>query len=304
MRKQTGRTTAILRAFVSGSLACFALAFGAAGHAQAQEIEPGEFTALPAGTNLVMGYYVYAHNTTYNQARGQTFKNSGLEVNVGVGRYVHFFDLGGHPAVFQLVQPFGSESGGNIAGQRVGSAFGAQDLSISGAYWFYSNPANKTYLNTTFFLYPPTGTYDKTSPINLGTNRWSGDVQLGLTKGVTERVSFDAEFDANFFGDNNESFPGNRTQKQNPILRGQLWLNYEWSKAFSTSLGWEGLFGGREQINGTFDGATGERQAIRAAATLFLSPTLQTIVELNHDVERTGGFKQDFGATLRVLKAF
>ena len=304
MRKKLSRAAAMMRVLAAGSLAGLALAFGLAGPVQAQEIEPGEFTALPAGTNLAIFYYIYAHNTSYNLAGGPTFNNSSLEQNFGVGRYVHFFDLGGHPAVIQLVQPFGSLSGANVGGQKVGSAFGAANLSISGSYWFYSNPATKTYFNTTAFLYPPTGTYDRTSPINVGTNRWEGDIQFGLTKGLTERISMDLAFDANFFGDNTKSFPGNRRQSEQPIYRGQIWATYEWSKAFFTSLGWEGLFGGREQINGNFDGAKGERQRIRAAGTLFLSPTLQTILELNHDVERTGGFRQEFGATVRVLKAF
>ena len=304
MRKQIGRMAELIRIIAAGSLACLALASCLASQARAQEIEPGEFIALPAGTNLAIFYYVYGHNTSYNLAGGPTFDNSSLEQNFGVGRYVHYFDLGGHPAVIQLIQPFGSLSGANVGGRRVGSAFGAANLSISGSYWFYSNSATKTHFNTTVFLYPPTGTYDRTSSINVGSNRWEGDIQFGLSKGLTDRISMDFAFDANFFGDNTKSFPGNRRQSQEPIYRGQIWATYEWSRAFFTSLGWEGLFGGREQINGNFDGVKGERQRIRAAGTLFLSPTLQTILEVNHDVERTGGFKQDFGLTLRVLKAF
>ena len=46
--------------------------------AEAQEIMPYEFTVLPVGTNLALGYYGYGQNTDYSVARGPTFRNSGL----------------------------------------------------------------------------------------------------------------------------------------------------------------------------------------------------------------------------------
>lgn len=281
-----------------------ALAAGSAGRAQAQEIEPYEFTPLPAGTNLAIGYYVYGHNTDFNVARGSTIKNSGVEVNVGVARYVHFIDIGGHPAGFQLIQSFGSLSAGHIDGQRLGSAFGAQQTTLSAFIWPYVNTATKTNFNTTVFLYPPIETYDSHSILNLGDNRWKGDIQIGLTQGIGDRFGFDAEFDVLFYGDNGSYFPGNRRLSQDTTYRTQFWANYRWSPAFTTSLGYEGLFGGSQQVNGVFDGSKTELQRIRANAALFLTPRLQTMLEVNHDVKVVGGFKQDIGATLRVVYVF
>lgn len=290
--------------FAMGGLICLAASIAGAGGAKSQEIEPFEFVPAPAGTNLLLGYYIYGHDTEYSIAGGPTIKNSGLEVNIGIARYVHYFDLAGHPAVLQILQPFGSESGGHIDGQSLGSAFGAQNTWLGGAFWPYSNQASKTYVITDFFIYPPDGTYDPHSALNLGDNRWDGDVQIGLSKGIGDHFSFDASFDAEFYGTNGNAAPFGGTLNQNPTYRGQLWLNWSWSKAFSTSIGWEGFFGGRQQLDGTFTGAKTEEQRIRAAAGLFLTPTFQTLIELNHDVQHSGGFKQDFGATLRVLYIF
>lgn len=99
-----------------GGLVCLLLAMGFATSAGAQEIEPYEFTPLPAGTNLAIGYYIYGHNTEFNIARGQTIKDSGVEVNIAVARYVHFVDIKGFPAGFQIIQPFGSLSAAHIDG--------------------------------------------------------------------------------------------------------------------------------------------------------------------------------------------
>lgn len=287
-----------------GGLVCLLLTMGSATRAGAQEIQPYEFTPLPAGTNLVMGYYVYGHNTDFNVARGNTIKNSGVEINVAVARYVHFFDIPGYPAGFQIIQPFGSLSGGHIGGQSIGSAFGAQNLQLSAFIFPYVNTATKTNTNITGFIYPPTGTYDRRSPLNLGDNRWRGDVQLGLTQGITENLAVDVSLDAQLYGDNSDYVPGNRRLSQDPSYRAQVWVNWRWNPGFTTSLGYEGLFGGLQQVNGFLDGSKTEVQRIRANAALFLTPRIQTMIELNHDVKVVGGFKQDFGTTLRVLYVF
>ena len=304
MQKRLKRAAGRLAALACAGPACLVLTVGTARRAQAQEIQPYEFTPLPAGTNLAMGYYIYGHQTDFNLARGNTIKDSGIEINVGVGRYVHFIDLKGFPAGFQIIQIFGSESAAHIDGQRLGSAFGAQNIALSAFIFPYVNTATKTNFSTAVFLYPPSGTYDRRSPINLGDNRWRGNLQLGLTQGIGERFAFDAEYDVQFYGDNDKYFPGTRRLSQDPTHRIQLWANWRWSPALSTSIGYEGFFGGDQQVNGFFAGTKTEAQRVRANAALFLSPTVQTMLELNHDVHVVGGFKQEFGATFRILKVF
>ncbi len=304
MDKKCSAAAASVLRLAWGALLCAGIAMCSPSDASAQEIQPYEFTPLPAGTNLAIGYYIYGHNTEFNVANGPTLRNTKLEVNIGVGRYVHFFDVAGHPAGFQIIQPFGSESGANVGGQRVGSAFGAQNITLSAFIWPYVNTATKTNVNTTVFLYPPTGTYDRNSAINLGSNRWEGDFQLGLTQGFGERIGVDLEFDAHFYGDNNQSFPRGTRLSQDPTYRVQVWGNYRWSPAFTTSIGYEGFFGGDQRLNNFLDGNKTDEHRIRANAALFLTPKLQTMLELNHDLSVTGGFKQDFGAQVRVLYAF
>lgn len=287
-----------------GGLVCLLLTVGSATRAGAQEIEPYEFVPLPAGTNLAIGYYVYGHQTEFNIARGSTIKDSGVEVNVGIARYVHYVDVAGHPAGFQIIQAFGSLSAAHIDGQRLGSAFGAQNTTLSAFIWPYVNTATKSNVILVGFVDPPDGTYDKRSAINLGDNRWRGDVQIGLSQGLTENLAFDAAFDVQFYGDNDSYVPGNRRLSQDPTYRAQLWANWRWNPALTTSIGYEGFYGGSQQVNGRFAGTKTEVQRLRANAALFLTPRVQTMLELNHDVKVVGGFKQDFGATLRVLYVF
>jgi hypothetical protein len=288
-----------------GGLICALLAVGAASRAEAQEeIEPYEFTVLPAGTNLALGYYAYGHDTDFNIARGPTVKNSGVEINLGVGRYVHLAEAFGYAAGFEIFQTFGSLSGAHVDGARVGSAFGAQNTALAAFIWPYVNQAAKTNVILVGFLFPPSGTYDSRSAINLGDNRTRGAVQIGITQGIGEHFGFDAALDAEFYGANDNEVPGDLRLTQNTSYRAQLWVNWRWTKAFSTSVGYEGIFGGSQYVNGVFNGSKTEMQRLRVNAALFVTPTLQTMLELNHDLHVVGGFKQEFGATLRVLYAF
>ena len=286
------------------SLIGLLLTAGWATNARAQEIEPYDFAPLPAGTNLAIGYYSYAHLTDYNIAGGPTIKGSGNEVNVGVGRYTHILSIGGYLGGYQIIQPFGSLSAAHIDDERLGSTFGAQNLVLSAFIWPYINTASKTDINLTGFVRPPTGSYDRRSPINLGDNRWSGDAQIGLYQGVTENFSFDLSFDTQFYGGNSDYVPGNRRLSQDPTYRAQVWANWRWSPAFTTSVGYEGFFGGKQYVDSSFSGNKTEEQRFRVNAALFLTPRLQTMVELNHDLHVVGGFKQDFGTTLRIVYAF
>ena len=284
---------------------CLAAALSFVRPAASQEIEPFEFVPLPAGTNLAIGYYVFGHGTEFNVANGPTFKNSKINVSVGIARYVHYFDVFGHPAGVQVIQGFGLPGiGANIGGQSLGHASGIQNTTLSAFIWPYVNTATKTNVIVAGFINVPDGSYDRHKPLNLGDNRLGGDIQLGWSQGLGDTLAFDAAVDAQFHGDNTEGFPGNRKVTQDTSYRLQLWATYRWSAAFTTSLGYEGLFGGKGFTNGFENGSRTDYQRIRANAALFLSPRLQTMLELNHDLSASGGFKQAFGATVRVLYVF
>lgn len=301
LRNQIGR-------WAVRTAACIALSAAAGGAALAQEIEPNEFVPAPAGTNLAIGYYVYGHNTELNVAKGSTIKNSSLEVNVGILRLVHFTELFGHPAGVQVLEAFGNLSDGNVGGvASLGSATGASNLNLSAFYWFIADTQAKQYLNTAIFLYPPVGTYDKYSPLNLATAfgnsyNWSGDWQLGWDNGIGENFSYDLAFDLSQAGD--VTGPGGTRTTYDTSYRLQAWANWNWTRAFQTSIGWESMLGGDQTTNGSLNGNKTEYERLRGAVSLFVAPNAQILLEVNHDFVHVGGFRQSFGATGRVVYVF
>jgi hypothetical protein len=272
--------------------------------AEAQEIMPYEFTVLPVGTNLALGYYGYGHNTDYSVARGPTFRNSGLETHVGIARFVHYNEIAGMRVGVQVFQVFGGLQDARIGGQSLPSAFGAQNITLSAFFWPYINEDTKTAVIVVGFLNPPTGTYDRFAPLNLGDNRMRGTIQVGLQQGFGDHLGLDLAYDAQFYGDNDRAFPGTALLSQGTTHRLQAWMNWRWNPSFTTSIGYTGIWGGEQTLNGLLNGTRTEIQRIRFHTGYFIDPTLQVGLELNHDLRAVGGFKQDFGAIFRVLKAF
>ena len=283
-------------------LGCLGLWVASGQMAGAQEIEPNDFVPAPDGTNIVLGYYVYGHNEDYSIANGPTVKNSGLEVNLGLARYVHYDYVFGMPAGVQIIQSFGSESAGHIGTTRLGSAFGAGNTTLSGFIWPYASTERKQYLILAAYLYPPDGTYDKYSAVNVGSAAWGGDFQIGWDQGIGEHFSYDLGFDVRKFGD--VTSPGGLRGTTDPDFRLEAWASWNWTRAFQTSIGWESLLGGLGYTNGVKNGTSSEFERIRGAASMFVLPNTQVLLELNHDFVAVGGFKQTFGATARVLYVF
>lgn len=289
--------------------------------ARAQEIEPREFVPAPDGTNINVGYYIHGSDTSYYTTTGRKVPSSNLDVNVGLERFVHYSYVGGMPAGFQVLQTFGSESGGKVGGQKLGSSFGAGNTGLSAFIWPYANTQLNQYLVLAAFLYPPVGSFDKNRSLNLasslsGSQGWAGDFQIGWDQAIGDHFSFDTSLDYRYFGDVTGPVQAGvpisvRTHKD-ADLRAQLWLNWAWNRAFSTSIGYEGFFGGSTYFNnpvalggfGHTNVGSSREQRIRAAASMFFSQRFQLLLEVNHDVSRTGGFYQDFGLTLRALYIF
>lgn len=272
--------------------------------AEAQEIMPYEFTALPAGTNLALGYYAYGHNTDYNVARGPTFSNSGLETHVGVVRYVHYDTIGDMRAGFQVYQGFGSAMDGRIGGQQLNNTLGMQNLTLSAFLWPYHNEATHTDVILVGFINPPTGSYDHLVPLSMGDNRVSGTLQIGFQQEFTDQFGINLAYDAHLYGENTAAFPGYSRLSQDPSHRIQTWLNWRWNPAFTTSIGYTAIWGGDQRLDGSLNGTRTEIQRIRVHAGYAVTQTLQVALELNHDLRAIGGFRQDFGAVFRVLQAF
>ena len=298
-----------------------AMLLGSAAIASAQEIEPNDFLPAPDGTSINLNYFAFGHAGAFINPNGTNIPNSSANAFIGVERFAHFAYVSDHPVGFQVAQAFGSISNPTVNGMNLGTATGASDVNFAAFFWPYANFERKEYLVFGAYVYPPTGSYNKNQSVNFadfyqpnGQYNWTGDLQIGWEQGVGDRFSYDVGFDARFFGETTgpiqpgSGIPLSVTTHHKPDYRVQLWLNWQWNPALRTAVGYEGWFGGLDYFStpraDTVNTGKSFEQRLRGAVTMFWSPRIQTILEVNGDVARTGGFKQTIGATLRFAYFF
>lgn len=278
---------------------------------------PLDWVPAPRGTQELALYYEYGEHNSYNNTiTGAFSRDTSLDSQIGVVRYIHYNQesLFDHQWDWNVIAPFGSLRNGSIGGQSLGNANGVADPVASVGYWFINEPDRNRYLSFAPYITIPIGSYDASKPLNLGGNRWVYNFQGNLTQGIGEKFTIDLSAGWTWYGDNNKA--GNGDQKLTQATSYELygWLVYDvtdavrnaWEGASnaSLSLGYMGLFGGEQKIDGVANGQKVRQDQLRLAYMMNLSPTVQGLVSVSHDVHVEGQFKQNFGLIARLVVAF
>lgn len=274
--------------------------------AQAVELEPYEFVGAPPGTTAFLGYAIYGHSDRLNIVDAPLHVGEdNLNVNLGIARLAHYFNVGDTLALVEVLQPFGSINNVKVAGAQLSSSSGLGDAILAAALWPVNDKTNQTYFGVTLYVTVPNGEYDKLKPINLGGHRYSYDPQLAFFKGVGEHWAVEASGDAIFYGDNDRAGAlGRQRLTQEPTLQFQAFVDYKWANGFTASLGYEGLRGGVQKLDDVDNGFRTHSDKIRFVTSKFVAPKTQIMGEVNHQFDVKGGFRQDVGAVVRLLRVF
>ena len=144
----------------------------------------------------------------------------------------------------------------------------------------FAKAPRRTTLGVSFTVQAPTGQYDETLLVNLGTNRWAFKPELGVSIPV-KRWSFEFYGGAWFFTTNDAFYPGPSVKRQDPLTSLQTHVSYTFTNrawlAFDAT--W---YGGGEttvdanppsqrysntRIGGTFSIPVAARHSIKLAAS-------------------------------------
>ncbi len=215
--------------------------------AMAQELEPRLFQNLPVGANiatLALGY-----------SRGNVLFDSTLPIEdanaklfIAALAYVRALNVGGLSGRIEATLPYATGHWeGLVNGQFAETdRSGFADARIRFAVNFSGAPAlkgrdyfgyrQKTIWGASLQLFIPTGEYDGTRLINLGTNRWAVRPQIGFSRAVGA-WAFEGAATAWLYGDNDDA--NGQTLSQDPVyaLQGHVLYRLKKGIAFSLSAG-------------------------------------------------------------------
>jgi hypothetical protein len=259
----------------------------ATGAAVAQELDPRTYSPTPIGTIVVFVSGGTSEGAiVFDPSLG--IDDAGADLKFLSAGAAYVFDLAGRQARVLAVVPYAwGEVSANLGGEsRREELGGTADPRFKLTVGLLGAPAltldelrnspPRTALNANLTIVAPWGEYDPRRLVNLGSNRWAIKPELGVYRSVG-RFTLEAYAGVWFFADNDESYPGQATRRQEPLyaVRGhvaraltrRIWLSVDatWFEGGETET--EGLPSPDRQDNARL-GATlslplGERQSLK-----------------------------------------
>jgi hypothetical protein len=212
-----------------------ALAFFAIGEVGAQELEPRAYSPNPTGANFVL--LVYGHTSggvVFDPS--VPFENVDARINTTALFYGRTFGLFGRSAsaAIQLPYVWGTVVGDVFEERRSVYRSGLGDLRLRLTTNLLGGPALSprefakrkpaTTLGASLLVTTPTGQYDPTKLINVGTNRWAFKPELGLSH-PAGRFFLELYAGAWLFTENPDFFGGSQ-RSQSPLFALQSHVTY------------------------------------------------------------------------------
>jgi hypothetical protein len=246
-------------ATTAGLLLLGALLLARAGAARCQEIEPRAYSNAPVGVNFLIAGYVYTQGSLpFDSAL--PVKHASIDTSNAVVAYARVLELWGQSAKFDANVPYTWLSGtaeafGEPLSRTVaGPANAAFRLSVN----LHGAPAlpmrefagyrQDLIVGASLQVTAPTGQYDDTRVVNIGTNRWSFKPEVGVSKAIGPWY-LEAATAATFFTDNGD-FYGGHERAQEPVysLQGHAIRAFAHGIWASVDATW--FTGGRTSLDG------------------------------------------------------
>jgi len=155
---------------------CLGLTLLWAGVANAVLIDPYDNFHAPDG------YYGLLYGNYYTADKLDTSDGDldiDLTAKVSVFRGLKYFHLAGIPLAFQVILPFGEVEESKLLNEK---SSGLGDAIFGPAVFLHSDTETNTYLSYWFYIFAPTGEWNRDQTINLGRNTWYFEHQLAFAK--------------------------------------------------------------------------------------------------------------------------
>lgn len=243
--------------------------------AVAQEIEPRAYSASPVGTNFaVLGYGGTSGDVVFDSSAPFTDVEAEVDtLSVAFGRV---FALGDRQASLTVAVPYqwGEASGSVGEDRRSIERSGMADLRLRFGTMLVGGPAlaprefaareRRPTVGASVVVVLPTGQYDPSRLVNIGSNRWAAKPEIGVTwpRGPWH---FDLHAGAWFFGDN-DRFLGDGRRSQDPVLNLHSGVSYTLRPGTWVAVGGTWYAGGETAVDGVDDG--NRQDNFRVGATL------------------------------------
>ena len=243
-------------------LAIAALGLGVTPGARAQSMEPLSYSNAPIGLNFLIVGGTHQWGSVLVDPT-LPVKDVTASVDTATLAYMRVIDFWGQSGSLAMVVPNAwlSASGEVFDQARSITRTGLADLTMRLSVNLFGAPAlslpefasyqQDTIVGVTLLVTAPSGQYDPTTLVNIGTNRWSFKPELGISKALGP-WTLEGAAGVTYFTDN-EQFFGNAVRQQDPLYSIQGHAIYNINPRFWAALDGTYYTGGRTTLNGSAD---------------------------------------------------
>lgn len=259
-----------LRSTLRGAF-CALFASMAASAALAEFDGARVYWPLPKNTNIVSAHlFMGTANASWSNWSAVQ-PNVDIRSDIYVLGYTRIQPVFGRTAHWQVVVPAGTTDTSSLLPVPTNDTFtnGLGDIGIGGTINVFGAPGMmaKDYVrheldlsvNVGLMVYAPTGQYDASETLNIGSNQWKTRLSAPIVKSFGEwvpgkRTTLELMPAVMLFGDNDEA-QGNRIE-QDPLYSLELHLTRDLTEQAFISLDYTWLEGGEETFRDLGNGAT------------------------------------------------
>ncbi len=258
-----------------GLLLALALAVAGLGTARAQQLEPRAYAPSPIDVNIVGAPFTYQTGAVVTDP-SLPVKDVDAKVESVSPFYDRTFSFFGRTASAILVVPYvWAKATGEVGNQeRSLTRSGPGDLQFRFATNLFGGPALTpqefahtkpgTTLGASLVVSMPTGQYDGTKLVNIGSNRWAFKPELGFVHPIGKWTL--ELYTGVWFFTANDDFFGGRRRTQDPMLSLQGHVVYTFVPGLWLAVDGTWYSGGQTAVNGLLD--LDRQQNTRIGATL------------------------------------
>jgi hypothetical protein len=274
-----------------------------AGTARAQELEPRAYSASPVGLNFAILGFVRSTGDVVTDP-SLPIANAEAHINGFALGYGRTFGVLGRQALVTAALPYAwGDAEGDVGEERRRiTRSGLADMRAKLAVNLLGNPAmspaefartphDRLLIGASLTVSAPTGQYDETKLINLGTNRWAFKPELGISV-PWKKFDFDAYAGVVFFTRNPSFYPGASSREQDPLTTVQAHVSYTFRPGLWLAADATWYSGGASHING--GPATARQDNTRVGVTLSVPLARNQSVKLAYSRGASVRFGQNF----------
>lgn len=268
--------------------------------------DPMDSIPLPAGTNAFVFYYNHVSaDDFYKDGHKDSLNgllNPSMTADVGVYRWVSYYDIAGLRNTTNVIVPFGSSSVDTTYPDpttpfnvNLTSPSGLGDITLEQSVWFVNKPDQLFFMTGCLYVTAPTGEYDNDRALNvLAANRWAFKPGLSIAKGFNSTGTiFEFGVFEEFYTENDNYTPAGLKNEQDPLFKIEAVLNQFLDPKTFVSLSYFYDNGGETKVNGVMMADKTNSHSLQLAFTRMVTDNTQIMIKYRSDLNVENGFKSD-----------